>query len=90
MNQLASEVSSEDVDEQTASNSEPVSNEDLTAMQEANKAPPEDHDNNKIIQCSPTKTLNVKNFNEAFTYFEKLLNTAEEFKPNARKRSVLC
>jgi hypothetical protein len=56
-------------------------NENLIAKREASKPPPEaQHD--KIIRSLPTKTLNVKNLNEAFTYFEKFLNIVEEFEPN--------
>jgi CHASE3 domain sensor protein len=71
MNQLDLEVSTEDVDELIASHSQPMSNEELIAMQEANKAPREDQDDDEIIQSPPTKTLNVKNLNEAFTYLLK-------------------
>jgi hypothetical protein len=89
MNQPDLEVSTEDMDELTVSHSEPMSNEDLIVMQEANKAPREDQDDDKITQSPPTKTLNVKNLNEAFTYLEKFLNIVEEFDPNAERSSVV-
>jgi hypothetical protein len=89
MNQLHLGVGTEDVDELIASHSEPMSNEDMTAMHEANKAPREDQDDDEIIQSSPTKTLNVKNLNEAFTYLEKFLNIVEEFYPNAERSPVI-
>jgi hypothetical protein len=54
MNQLDLEVSTKDVDELIVSHSEPISNEDLIAMQGANKAPREGQDDDEIIQSPPT------------------------------------
>jgi hypothetical protein len=48
MNQLDLEASTEGVDELIASNSEPMYSEDLNAMQEANKALPDDQYDDKI------------------------------------------
>lgn len=45
MNELNLGVSTEEVDELTASHSEKMSNEDLTDIQEENKTPPEAKDN---------------------------------------------
>jgi len=43
LNQLNLEISTEDEDELSASHSEPMSNKDLTDMQEANQMPSEAH-----------------------------------------------
>jgi hypothetical protein len=89
MNQLDLEVSTEDVEELIASHSEPMSNEDLIVMQEARKAPLEDQDDDEIIQSPPTKTLNVKNLSEVFTYLENFLNIVEKLDSNAERSSVV-
>jgi hypothetical protein len=44
-------------------------------MQEENKAPTEDKNDDKLIQSPPTNTLTVKNLNEVFIHLEKFLNT---------------
>jgi hypothetical protein len=46
-------VSTEDVGELT--NYISMSNEDMTTLQEANKAPPEGQDNDKIVQSPPQR-----------------------------------
>jgi hypothetical protein len=58
-------------------------------LQEANKAPSEGQHDDKIVQSPPTKTLNVENFNEAFTFLKKFLNNVEEYDPNAEGSSVI-
>jgi hypothetical protein len=89
MNQLDLEVSTEDSDELIASHSDPMSDKDLTAMQEEIKAPREDQDDDEIMQSPPKKTLNVKNLSEVFTYLEKFLNIVEELDRNAEISSVV-
>jgi hypothetical protein len=80
------DVSTEDVDELIATHSVPMSNEDLIAMQEGNKAPREDQDDDEIIRSPPAKTLNVKDLSEAFTYLETFLNIVGKTLPQCIKK----
>jgi hypothetical protein len=56
----------------------------MPAMQESNKAPPDD----KIIQSPTTKPLTVKNLNQVFIHLQKFF-TLEEFDTNAERISVV-
>lgn len=84
MNQLDLEVTTEDVEELIASHSEPLSNEDLLALQEANSLVPSDYtdDGNKNL---PTKSLTTKKLKEAFTHLENFFSVLEESDPEEER-----